>query len=75
MRRPSQRRADLRDYHVWAGLEVCCRETKYLMSRTDQKVLAAIVPNEAIAMISAVEFDDQPAGGIVEICSAQESAV
>ncbi len=45
------------------------------MSRTDQKVLAAVVPYEAIAMISTVEFDDQPLGWVVEIRSAQETAI
>jgi hypothetical protein len=51
------------------------REPQEPVAGVDEQVLPAVVLNEAVAMVAAVEFDHESRRGIVEVGSAYETLV
>lgn len=56
-------------------MDVRRRESQKMKSSIDQPVLPSVVIDQALAVVAAIELNNQPRGGIVEVGSAQKLLV
>jgi hypothetical protein len=54
-------------------MDVCCGEAQHPKPGVDDQVLAAVVFDKSIAMVGAVEFNDQPRGWVIQVGPANEA--
>lgn len=62
-----QRGADLANCQLGRLIDVAGREAQDAEAGVDEGVLAPVVLHQSVAVVSAVEFDDQTGAGVVEV--------
>ena len=67
--------ANLGDHMLGPVIKVRTGESKDSESSVDELVLAAVVGDEACAVVAAVEFDHEASAGIVEVDSGDEPVI
>ena len=70
--------ADLCDDNIWLTMDVRGRETQEAKAgirrkpALNEQVLPAVVPNDALAVIAPVIFDNESRRRIIKVCSTDE---
>ena len=69
----SQHAADLGNHDLRPLKDIRGGESEQAVARVQEQVLAAVVGHEPLPMVSAIELDHEPRGGVVEIRTPDKS--